>query len=577
MDSVLVEPFVTATTAAYHYPGSQVDTMLELHRSSVPRSSYIQDRASGTMPNLRFFDMEAEFFSAAGLSRPKFTLPLGQRRHTREQFQNRRRARGTEDVASGAMTKTRNRRMPLVQQKRSTTATINESQQRKNVHFMLQREQEAEQEQRDELSFERLSTRAVYRVQLLTSFVDLYLSGDCIAAYQNSDLASLPGLDFASSTLQAAADTICFVGLGAAYEDQRLVAEARLRYGYALQLLSSELGKQRPRKDRFRFIVTSIMLLRMCELFDALSNGEATMQHKGWHWHLAAVMDYMRQCGPKDLLHTDFDWELFQNIRHYTFYFDILRKTSSLFAEPEWLAMTEERAKIDPAVSLYNLRAQLPGLLARVETAVAQWTETPTGTPEMFKAFKVLHTDLHWLRTALANWMLTSGDMFKTSDKLDPTGPSVDPRAYELDLLRTSFQFSSVEKAGQCTTCWMLCLMVDNAISSLLAAQKSSDLTMIGLNQARAVVERDAYVCATNLCRSLNWCCQVDVARFPSVGLFHLIVVKRYFQKAGLHRELKWCEATGNAIDVRMEDSTRGTFPRICGLIAAEQFKSLCK
>lgn len=468
-----------------------------------------------------------------------------------------------------------------------------------------------------------MSTVVVYRVQLATSFVDLYLTYDLIAKYQNSDLANLPGINYDSSLLQAATDTICFIGLGAAYEDQRLIAEARVRYGCALRLLVAEMRTQRPSRQRFRLTITSIMLLRMCELFDALSYGSTGLTNKGWNWHLEAVQRYCEACGPDDLLQTDYDWQLFQNVRHYTFYYDLLHQQASMFAQPRWLLMTAARAQADSAVALYNLRTQVPGLLARVKAAVVQLTLHPADEA-LHASIAALETDLHWLRAALKSWMSERGEILDAGAPLDmrrcvPGELNFDPDAREYDLLRASLRYSSVEKAAQCTTCWMLCLTVDGALATLLGASAASrpslppaaasstitaattsDSPSSPPNEAGtatatsdsaemttktttpptthtlAQIHHDAYVCATYLCRSIDWCCSEEIARCSSVGSFHLRFAKNFFHKAGRDKEVAWCAALAGAIEARTEETSLVSFPRICRKIATDQFESLC-
>jgi hypothetical protein len=437
----------------------------------------------------------------------------------------------------------------------------------------------------------------------VSSFVDLYLSYDKIARYQHADLANLPGVDFSSPTLQAAADTICFIGLGTAHNDQRLIAEARVRYGCALHLLFQELSEQRPHKKRFRQTVTSITLLQLCELFDGLSYHKPGILNDGWKWHLEAVQRYMRECGPENLLQSDYDWQLFQNLRHYTFYADVQHGRPSMFAEPGWLAMTADQAERDPAIALYNLRTHLPGLMARAKALRRKNLQQGPTSAETLLEFERLQTDILWLRTSLGNWMERSGEMltspssssvrstFSSTKSSDPHRPS---SIHECEILfQASFQFTSVKMASLCTTAWMLCLATNGLHVNLLnnspipastPASTSASTPTSAPNDATPstlvleALERDSYVCATNLARCIAWCTQASIAQFPVVGDFHLRFIKAYFQKnlPRYAREVQWCEAMSKEIWERTRNNKMlMDYPQICHKIAREQAWSL--
>jgi hypothetical protein len=447
-----------------------------------------------------------------------------------------------------------------------------------------------------------MPTRVVYRAQLVSTFVDLYLSYDKISRFQHAPLANLPGVDFSSPTLQAAADTICFIGLGAARNDQRLIAEARVRYGCAVHLLSQELSAQRPQKERFRQVVTSITLLQMCELFDGLSYHQSGTLTDVWKWHLEAVQRYMRECGPEGLLQSDYDWQLFQNLRHYTFYADVHHGRPSMFSEPAWLAMTADQAERDPAVALYNLRAHLPGLMAKVKSFRRRHPQG-TATPQMRRELEHLQTDIRWLRSSLGSWMERSGEMLAAPSSalisrsiidLDQeipsngTTPHQSSQLHECEtLFQASFQFTSVKMGSLCTTAWMLCLATNdlhmsllNSVPTLLSTSTSPSASNMSSSSTLALadLQRDSYVCATNLARCVAWCCQDSIAPFPIVGNFHLKFAKAYFQKnlPRCAREVEWCEAMSGQICERMRRKELVMdHPRICHKIATEQVWSL--
>jgi hypothetical protein len=413
-------------------------------------------------------------------------------------------------------------------------------------------------------------TKIVHRAQLVSNLVDIYLAYDKLSKYLNADLANLPAVECTTPTLQAATDAICFVGIGTAHGDERLIAEARVRFGCALHLLSMDL-RERPQKSRFRQTVTSIALLRMCELFDSLSFQRAGILAKGWKWHLEAMERYMEECGPEDLLQNDYDWLLFQNIRHYSFYADVLYQRSSMFAEPRWLAMTTAQATRDPGIALYNLRAQLPGLTAKVRSACQLWSRCTEGSSQMVQDLESLRTDIRWLRHSLASWMENSGEVVSSGQmtNMDTTrGNLSTSQALEFQLLRASFHFTSVEKAAQTTTCWMLCMAVNDLHTNVLNSQKIlSPEDSVALEE----ISRDSYVCATNLARCIDWCSQEEVTQMSVVGDFHLRLIEAYFKKAGHVREVEWCEAMREVMASRAKLDARFHHMQLCKKLVADQ------
>ncbi|KXT02212.1 hypothetical protein AC578_5093 [Pseudocercospora eumusae] len=61
-----------------------------------------------------------------------------------------------------------------------------------------------------------------------------------------------PGNGLSTPFLAAALDTLCLVGLGTAHDDQNLLEEARVRYGNAMAMPSTELRHRKPSTSQFR-------------------------------------------------------------------------------------------------------------------------------------------------------------------------------------------------------------------------------------------------------------------------------------------------------------------------------------
>ncbi|KAK4621439.1 hypothetical protein CLAFUW4_07277 [Fulvia fulva] len=372
-----------------------------------------------------------------------------------------------------------------------------------------------------------VSPRDLYRQQFLMHLLHMHSKGDSIALFHNSGLSDMPNIEISSPAVQAALDTLCYVGLGTAYQDRNLLSEARIRYSSAIKLLSLELNVA-PKKTRFRAAVSSMMILRLRELFDTLAH--STKNDRGWHLHLHAVQQYMKACGPEDLLKTEYDWKLFQTVRFCSLYLDIARRRASMFERPEWRALTRVRAKIDPGVALYDLRARVPRLLARADAVMES---TTLGEGEVRGLLGGLYRDQLQLRGDFQDWMETFGKGYET--RLLPRDSNLSTTTS--DPFDTYYHFKSVSHASQCTTYWMLSLTLDSSILRLLDRYPSFPSP-----HTSATLSTEAYTTALNLYRASYWCCQPEVAQSPYVGTFHLEFARAYFERAGYWEEVEQCE-----------------------------------
>ncbi|KXT10391.1 hypothetical protein AC579_1203 [Pseudocercospora musae] len=288
-----------------------------------------------------------------------------------------------------------------------------------------------------------------------------------------------------------------------------------------------------------------MMVLCICEMFQAFTiEGGETGRSQRWNLHLDAVQRYMRACGPaKDLIKSDFDWKLFQNIRFCSLYLSMAKRTHSLFEEPEWLELSRERSKSDPAVALYDIRARVPGLLARCDKLMEHETLYTSDLTS-------LYNDLYALRCDFGSWTISFGGTLGFATL--PQDLNLPQDAFADGQDDVCYTFTDSNHASLRTSCWMMSLAVEGTVLRLLYAYEDYVATA-SAPFIRPEIERAAYETATNLCRSVHWCCQPSIAQSPYVGNFILKFAKAYFELVGLTNESNWCDAMASAVHTQTQ------------------------
>ena len=134
-----------------------------------------------------------------------------------------------------------------------------------------------------------ISKRHVHRVQLLSTFLQLYLPKphDKSVTSHFDYIATLPDVDLASPLLQASIDTLCLAEIGSLYQDERCLHESQGRYVRALPMLANELAKPINRQIRKDYILAAITILALCELFNPIARGNHAGQ--GWMSHVGGA------------------------------------------------------------------------------------------------------------------------------------------------------------------------------------------------------------------------------------------------------------------------------------------------
>ena len=396
-----------------------------------------------------------------------------------------------------------------------------------------------------------VSKRHIHRVQLLSTFLDLYLPKrhDKSIMSHFAYIAELPHVDLASPLLQVSIDTLCLAELGSLYEDERCLHESRARYVRALPMLANELAKPKSKQMRKDHILAAITILALCELFDAIARGNRS--GKGWISHVNGAQQYIQANGPECII-SDFGWLLFHNIRHSSLCMGFTNRKAVFFAEPKWLKVTEELAKQDPYVALYDIALQGPGILERFDTL-----SVADSIPADFAG---LCRDICKHRTDLADWLQSH-----YVDKGKHLYSVVDVRDMQafahmcLDrTFQTVFLFDSVQICSQLQLYWISCLVLDfTLLATCRKFQKSQQLSILRLEdftlRKEEEILRDLFVAGTNYCRSIPFCCEPDTASSGRIGTFLLRITQSYFEQGGHCREFEWCRAVRRMLASSLE------------------------
>lgn len=400
-----------------------------------------------------------------------------------------------------------------------------------------------------------VSNRHVHRVQLLSTFLDLYLPkcSDKTLTSTFDYIAELPRIDLASPLLQISIDTLCLVELGSLYRDQRCLRESQARYVRALPMLANELARTPSRRLQSDHLLAAITVLTLCELFDAIANNSGTGQ--GWISHVNGAQQYVKAIGT-DGITSHFHWLLFHNVRHSSMCAGLVKRKAVFFAESRWLKVTREVAEQDQHVALYDITVQIPGVLEQLDDLLNPRT--------LSEDFAIVCAEISRLRSELDRWMKRFFD-----DRSVEPYQVVDVRAMKqfsnlcLDrTFQTVFWFDSIQLCSQQQLYWSCCLLLDFsflAIHRLFSPCVSChQIQSIDLGpRSEEDIERDMFVMATSYCRSVPYCCRMEAASVGRVGTFLLRIIKSYFEQSGHCRESEWCTAVRQMLQSCSEFPTK--------------------
>ncbi|KAF2722222.1 hypothetical protein K431DRAFT_293627 [Polychaeton citri CBS 116435] len=392
----------------------------------------------------------------------------------------------------------------------------------------------------------RISLQHLYRLQMLSAFLDVrFPSPSDKAVSKSSYVAALPGMDLSLPLVQAAIDSLCFAGLGSAYGDSSSLQEAQRRYGAALKLLGEEVSRPPTRTERRRPVVTSMMLLCLCEQFDTMTLGANTAS--GWIAHLNGAQQYLKACGPC-AISSPFDWLLFHNLRLSALFLGIVQRKAVVFAEPQWLDLTEGR-KPDGSIALHdlsNLAMAVPSLLERSDKLM----ETPLRDTFWKLALTRLCKEIAALRSQFDDW-----HALVHANELGYTLVSV--AAFHEGFPRsntpfpTVFYWHSIKTVRQYTMYWIFGLVLNCTALRLMHFLPQNSIRWPWDLDA---IKADAYNQATNLCRTVPFCATNPIADIRELSRWYLDFAQNYFTEAVLHREeLAWCKDARIVLEARVD------------------------
>ena len=392
-----------------------------------------------------------------------------------------------------------------------------------------------------------ISKQQMHRVQLLSTFLDLYLpkQHDKSMISHFDYIANLPHIDLASPLLQVSIDTICLAEIGSLYQDERCLQESRMRYVRALPMLARELAKPISRQIQKDHILAAITILALCELFDGIARGSLAGQ--GWISHMNGAQEYIRANGPKGIM-SPFAWQLFHNIRHSAMCLGFTTRKAVFFAEPKWLKLTSDQAKRDPYVALYDITLQIPGVMERAD-ALPISKANPTAIASVVQYISRLRFNLDvWLHSFYTQQQKQIYKIVDVSNMKEFSQLCMD-RTFQ-----TVFDFESIQICTQQQLRWISCLVLDFTLLAIsrrfLGAECSSGLRLQDLTvRTQEDVERDLFVSATSYCRSVPYCCEPQTASVGRLGTFLLRITQSYFEQSGRCREMEWCNSVRSMLE----------------------------
>ncbi|RMY76616.1 hypothetical protein D0863_01838 [Hortaea werneckii] len=382
-----------------------------------------------------------------------------------------------------------------------------------------------------------ISSNLVHRDQLLSTFLSLHLPTSCNGVPRShvAYLAFLPQLDLDLPPLQFAVDTLCLAEIGLRYDDSRCQREAQASYTRALPMLVSTLStidkKKHIQKD---LVLAVIMILALCELYASIVDIEPS--EPGWIQHIVGAEQFV--LNHQQAIASDFGELLFHNLRHTALFGGLIRRRASVFAQPRWLRISRRLGQIDAFVGLYDIGINVPGLLEKADAILS------SGDPSI--ALKKLHREIAAVRSDLDSWLhkhyvgLGKRAFEVVSvDSFPEFASSCRDRTF-----RTAFSFDRPQICSQHQVYWILCLILDFTLTDTYRKRPGGDTkplmeTMCG--RSDRAVERDAFVAATNYCRTIPYSCEPETGSVGRIGTFLTRTLQSYFEYAGHYRELQWC------------------------------------
>ncbi|RMY60462.1 hypothetical protein D0864_13088 [Hortaea werneckii] len=390
-----------------------------------------------------------------------------------------------------------------------------------------------------------ISSNLVHRDQLLSTFLSLHLPTPCHGVPRShvAYLAFLPQLDLSLPPLRFAVDTLCLAEIGLRYEDPRCQREAQASYTRALPMLACTLSTiDRKKHIQGDLVLGIIMILALCELYASIVDIEPS--EPGWIQHIVGAEHFV--LNHQQAIASDFGELLFHNLRHTALFGGLIRRRASVFAQPQWLRASRRLGQIDAFVGLYDIGINVPGLLEKADTML--------NNDEPPKALRKLHRDIAAVRLELDSWFRKHyhglGERafeVESVDNFPEFASSCGDRTF-----RTAFSFDRPQVCSQHQVYWILCLILDFTLTDTYRKYFGGEVkpTMEAMcGRSSQAVQREAFVAATNYCRTIPYSCEPETGSVGRIGTFLIRTLQSYFEYAGHYRELQWCLSARSALE----------------------------
>lgn len=243
---------------------------------------------------------------------------------------------------------------------------------------------------------------------------------------------------------------------------------------------------------------------------------------------------------------SDFGELLFHNLRHTALFGGLIRRRASVFAQPQWLRISRRLGQIDAFVGLYDIGINVPGLLENADAVL--------GKDDPVKALRKLHRDIAVVRSELDSWfhkhyvgLEKRAFEVVSVDSFPEFASSCRDRTF-----RTAFAFDRPQICSQHQVYWILCLILDFTLTDTYQKCLGGEArpTMEAMcSRSSQVVQRDAFVAATNYCRTIPYSCEPETGSVGRIGTFLIRTLQSYFECAGDYRELQWCLSARSALE----------------------------
>ncbi|PSN74100.1 hypothetical protein BS50DRAFT_566988 [Corynespora cassiicola Philippines] len=209
----------------------------------------------------------------------------------------------------------------------------------------------------------------------------------------------------------------------------------------------------------------------------------------------------------------------------------------------EWLSVTSKAAKVDPYVALLDIVIHIPRLLERTD-ALSRAKSSPTPPPDYNPAAALasLVQDSQALAARAFAWFASyerNGPRYNKAPLSSLPGFLAICNDHTFDPI---FHFRSFATGICYMIYWMSMLILQsNTFGLLMAAAKARG----GALEPKQLMlwDRELSGYADSMCRAVPFSCRPEAGYTGRFGtLTPLVAARKFFEKKGMQREIRWCE-----------------------------------